>query len=95
MNQELIAMIEREIQKALTNTSNIFETLLAAAERFYQAPAHDMTSLRARDATKTRGDFFEHFCYLYLTRLLGWQVWYQQKLFLSFPIKYIHCIYFA
>lgn len=82
MNPAIIKKIEHEIGQILNGQSDraTFDLFLEAMERFYQKPAHSLIELKERDSTKIRGDIFEHFCFLYLTRVLNWQVWFLKDL---------------
>ena len=53
-------------QILLRNPLNLFDEFQAECLKWYEAPAHSFTEMRARDNKKVRGDIFEEFCVLYL-----------------------------
>lgn len=63
-------------QILVRNPMNLFDEFQAECLKWYEAPAHSFTEMRARDNKKVRGDIFEEFCVLYLKHVRKFQnVW--------------------
>jgi hypothetical protein len=52
--------------------STFFDEFMKECQRWYDQPAHSFTEMRTRDNKKIRGDIFEEFSVLYLTRVMGY-----------------------
>jgi predicted helicase len=68
-----------ELQKLLhelflKGPANCFDAFVLECQKWYEAPAHTLVELRARNNTKLRGDIFEIFCVLYLQQSYD-EVW--------------------
>lgn len=66
---------------------NIFESLILLFKTHFEKPAHSISEIKARN-TKTKGDIFETFCYLYLQQK-GYQVWFLKDL----PEEYLQILH--
>jgi len=60
----------------LKGPANCFDAFIVECQKWYEKPAHTLVELRGRDNKKLRGDIFEVFCVLYLSKLRGYDnVW--------------------
>lgn len=53
----------------LKSPSNYWDAFEKECQKFYNEPAHSLTEMRTRDNKKIRGDIFEDFCVLYLSKV--------------------------
>ena len=53
----------------LKSPSNCWDAFEKECQKFYNEPAHSLTEMRTRDNKKIRGDIFEDFCVLYLSKV--------------------------
>ena len=66
---EMESLLHSIFVKSPHNLWDAFET---ECQKFYNAPAHSLVDMRARDNKKVRGDIFEDFCVLYLRNVGGY-----------------------
>jgi len=53
----------------LKSPVNLWDAFEEECKKFYNEPAHSLTEMRTRDNKKIRGDIFEDFCVMYLTKI--------------------------
>lgn len=75
MNLTVIDQICQYISQSLDKT-NIFDSFIEKCKWYYEKPAHSINEIKMKQNTKIKGDVFEHFAYLYFTRVKGWVVWF-------------------
>lgn len=71
--------IERALREILSDgreTPSIFDRLLLKFESFSERPAGSIGDIKRRDDKKSKGNSWERFCHLYLSKIAGYhRVW--------------------
>jgi hypothetical protein len=84
MNPVTITQLESYIQLSLGSQDlsdfNIFDAFITRCQLYYDRPAHSISEIKDAQSTKVKGDVFEHFAYMYFSRVKKWQVWFLKDL---------------
>lgn len=79
MNPVTITQLESYIQLSL-ESQDIFDAFIKRCQLYYDRPAHSISEIKDSQSTKIKGDVFEHFAYMYFSRVKKWQVWFLKDL---------------
>lgn len=84
MNPVTITQLESYIQLSLgsqdLSEGNIFDAFIKRCQLYYDRPAHSISEIKDSQSTKVKGDVFEHFAYMYFSRVKKWKVWFLKDL---------------
>ena len=80
MNPVTIAQLESYIQSSLQSDENIFDYFIEQCRLYYDRPAHSIGEIKNKLSKKVKGDVFEHFAYLYFSKVKGWDTWFLKDL---------------
>ena len=78
MNEQVINQLKTYIGSSINSNGNIFDTFIEKCKFYYEQPAHSIAQIKLKQNTKLKGDIFEHFCYLYFSKVKGWETYFLQ-----------------
>jgi len=76
MNQDIIKQLQSYIQLSLDDT-NTFDGFIDRCKWYYEKPVHSLQEIKS---TKVKGDIFEHFAYLYFSKVKKYETWFLKDL---------------
>jgi len=79
MNPIMIHQLEGYIQSSLESI-NTFDDFIRQCQFYYDRPAHSLQEIKSKESTKVKGDVFEHFAYLYFSKVKGYETWFLKDL---------------
>lgn len=90
MDPIIISQLESYIQSAISTTGNIsletdsagniFDRFIEQCQLYYDRPAHSIGEIKNKLSKKVKGDVFEHFAYLYFSKVKCWETWFLKDL---------------
>jgi hypothetical protein len=72
----IIQILKNSITRSTSSKEDLFDSFLKECLSFTSEPVHSLAELREKRTTKSKGDFFERFCQLYLKYIKKYdEVW--------------------
>lgn len=75
----MLQQIQGYMQSSLDDT-NTFDAFIDRCKWYYDRPAHSLQEIKSKESTKVKGDVFEHFAYLYFSKVKKYEVWFLKDL---------------
>lgn len=66
-------LISKAISRTLGTSSNVFDTFIKEVQNYLDSPSHTLQDLRRQASTTFKGEIWEEFCVLYLSKMKGFE----------------------